>query len=365
MLLLSIIRLTVSTCANAQCASSRPHISHVAPPEHDSDEEGDPGRRGSHFVPLASLTSTSHISAASSSDPSHADAADTAGSDLGRGRKRRPGKRHEPSAYEGILDDPEPDSRFIKPAPRPFTKAVKANHSRIDGPSEETIASLLPTSGNGSGSSCHQCKSRRGMINLIYCSHMLVRCLPKSESKRAGGRQTCRKKYCEPCLLKFYGESAPDRSHDPMAEWFCPACRGLCSCAVCRRGKHKEEEEEEEDSEDTFASAAPPAAPPVSKSTKYSAASASSAVTTTIGRPHRGGSASGSGSGRGGRGGRASAASARMGSGLSEGFVLTDADLIVETPSPPPQFPFSMPMSSHTMGDAMAALNSQQQVHIE
>jgi hypothetical protein len=119
-------------------------------------------------------------------------------SNVGRARKRSK------KAEEG--DDVD-DDVIAKPKRQPHAVPGVGVEG---GPSAETIATLLPTSGNGSGSSCHQCKSRRGMINLIYCSNMLVK---KSDDRR----QACRKKYCEQCLMKFYGEHPPDRTDDPTA----------------------------------------------------------------------------------------------------------------------------------------------------
>jgi hypothetical protein len=166
--------------------------------------------------------------------------------------------------------------RPMKPN-RPGKAGGGASFAHNEGPTEESIAALLPTSGNGSGSSCHQCKSRRGMINLIYCSNMLVK---KSDDRR----QACRKKYCEPCLMKFYNELPPDRKDDLTAEWPCPACRGLCSCAACRRGKNKDGDDDDDDEI--------PVAPP-SKSSSGS----SSSTKHTAKQPKKDMSASGGGAG--------------------------------------------------------------------
>lgn len=52
----------------------------------------------------------------------------------------------------------------------------------------------------------------------------------------------CRKKYCARCLDKFYGEAAPEKPlpGEPNT-WACPGCRGLCTCAACKRGNSKKE----------------------------------------------------------------------------------------------------------------------------
>eukprot|EP00475_Leptophrys_vorax_P031375 TRINITY_DN4751_c0_g1_i3.p1 TRINITY_DN4751_c0_g1~~TRINITY_DN4751_c0_g1_i3.p1 ORF type:complete len:347 (+),score=81.05 TRINITY_DN4751_c0_g1_i3:706-1746(+) len=86
---------------------------------------------------------------------------------------------------------------------------------------------------SGSGSSCHQCKSRRGLDALSFCYRMFLR-HPDKEKK-----QLCRKKYCDLCLKKFYNETPPEIRHNVTSGWKCPACRNSCCCAACRRAKAK------------------------------------------------------------------------------------------------------------------------------
>lgn len=88
------------------------------------------------------------------------------------------------------------------------------------------VKSMSPST----GSSCHQCKSRRS-TDLNICSNMY-------NLMRGRKQPVCRKKYCDRCLLKFLGETP---SKDPKARmaWKCPACRGICACAACRRRKMK------------------------------------------------------------------------------------------------------------------------------
>mmetsp|Transcript_25688 Transcript_25688/g.50040 ORF Transcript_25688/g.50040 Transcript_25688/m.50040 type:complete len:347 (-) Transcript_25688:259-1299(-) len=94
-------------------------------------------------------------------------------------------------------------------------------------------------SGNGSGSSCHQCKSRCSLSSLIPCKN---RTSLKTKPKQKG----CRKKYCDRCLNKFYNESVPSPEQQP--KWSCPACRSICMCAACRRQKIKHQNEHKTDS---------------------------------------------------------------------------------------------------------------------
>ena len=103
------------------------------------------------------------------------------------------------------------------------------------------LASLLPDAGNGSGSSCHQCKSLRDV--LIYCSSMFANekspvgpVLPNAVKDK---RKICHKKYCVSCLKKFYNEVPPLPFNNPSMFWACPACRGFCECAACRRRNDK------------------------------------------------------------------------------------------------------------------------------
>lgn len=80
---------------------------------------------------------------------------------------------------------------------------------------------------NAAGSSCHQCKSRRNYADLIFCTNVVDK-----------KNKTCRKKYCESCLRKFYREDAPTLTQ--KASWTCPSCRKLCCCAACRRKDQKD-----------------------------------------------------------------------------------------------------------------------------
>lgn len=44
------------------------------------------------------------------------------------------------------------------------------------------------------------------------------------------------------CLEKFYGEPAPPKLQPGQVNmWACPGCRGLCTCAACKRGETRQE----------------------------------------------------------------------------------------------------------------------------
>lgn len=81
------------------------------------------------------------------------------------------------------------------------------------------------------GSSCHQCKNRREIDTLSMCSN-------KHAKERGGIRRTCRKKFCDHCLDRFYGELPPTIRHDAASDWECPACRGFCTCAACKKRRN-------------------------------------------------------------------------------------------------------------------------------
>eukprot|EP00475_Leptophrys_vorax_P000234 TRINITY_DN10140_c0_g1_i3.p1 TRINITY_DN10140_c0_g1~~TRINITY_DN10140_c0_g1_i3.p1 ORF type:complete len:557 (-),score=100.07 TRINITY_DN10140_c0_g1_i3:75-1721(-) len=99
----------------------------------------------------------------------------------------------------------------------------KAKHSSRPLPRSEGSGAL--------GSSCHQCKSRRTKFQLAHCNAGMI----QHDGKKARVRRPCRKKYCAACLSKFYREKMPSSKES----WQCPACRQLCSCAACRKGKMK------------------------------------------------------------------------------------------------------------------------------
>ncbi|KMS64992.1 hypothetical protein BVRB_040550, partial [Beta vulgaris subsp. vulgaris] len=63
--------------------------------------------------------------------------------------------------------------------------------------------------------SCHQCKSRRAIGDLIFCTNIVDK-----------KNKHCRKKYCEGCLKKFYKEDVSDPSQ--RTNWSCPSCRKMC-----------------------------------------------------------------------------------------------------------------------------------------
>ena len=95
---------------------------------------------------------------------------------------------------------------------------------------------------NGQGSSCHQCKSRRLVVDLVFCCNMYRKGRDKKLAPTAtsSAAHSCRKKYCGACLQKFYNERPPAKRHSGNTSWPCPACRGLCCCAACRRIKARQ-----------------------------------------------------------------------------------------------------------------------------
>lgn len=89
--------------------------------------------------------------------------------------------------------------------------------------------STASTPGEHRGTSCHQCKNARSLEHLAYCSKLF--------SKRTShDMRHCRKKFCQGCLTKFYGDSI---ENSKIAGWICPSCRGQCRCAACERKRRK------------------------------------------------------------------------------------------------------------------------------
>lgn len=46
-----------------------------------------------------------------------------------------------------------------------------------------------------------------------------------------------RGQFCGPCLMNRYGEDASVALLDP--NWWCPLCRGICNCSLCRSREGK------------------------------------------------------------------------------------------------------------------------------
>jgi hypothetical protein len=93
----------------------------------------------------------------------------------------------------------------------PPLSSTSSNYANQTPPSPPTAASTTA----GSGSSCHQCKSRRPLSNLIFCqSQSSKKNKNKKQAKLAKDRNICRKKYCDVCLGKFYNEKTPVRKYD-------------------------------------------------------------------------------------------------------------------------------------------------------
>uniref|UniRef100_A0A7S2TPP0 Zinc-finger domain-containing protein n=2 Tax=Lotharella oceanica TaxID=641309 RepID=A0A7S2TPP0_9EUKA len=123
------------------------------------------------------------------------------------------------NSYKRRWEEPKRAERSIRQRSRPEKVESAAKKGFDDG------NAALP--GIKGGSSCHQCKSRRMFQDLTYCTSSL-------ENKK----KTCRKKYCEHCLTKFYNE--PPLSRRDKARWVCPSCRRICCCAACRRKELKQ-----------------------------------------------------------------------------------------------------------------------------
>jgi len=88
----------------------------------------------------------------------------------------------------------------------------------------------------------HNCKSRRLVADLVFCCNANRRGRDRKVAAGAtsSAAHACRKKYCFVCLAKFYNEAPPVKKSPAAAAWPCPACRGVCCCAACRRIKARQ-----------------------------------------------------------------------------------------------------------------------------
>jgi len=79
----------------------------------------------------------------------------------------------------------------------------------------------------GRSYSCHQCKNNKPIESLFFCQF----CGDKSKMMRP-----CHKKYCHGCLSRNY-DGFLSSYNTQKQPWICPACSGMCSCALCKRTK--------------------------------------------------------------------------------------------------------------------------------
>jgi hypothetical protein len=70
--------------------------------------------------------------------------------------------------------------------------------------------------------SCHQCKNARE--DIAHCTKLYT-----SGVRRKKPSRTCKKKYCDRCLLLFYNATLKEAR---TADWKCPACT-YCNCLPC------------------------------------------------------------------------------------------------------------------------------------
>lgn len=118
--------------------------------------------------------------------------------------------------------------------------AAQQRQMMIPGPNSHGGSIIMSTLSGGSvagseshrGTSCHQCKNARPMTQLAFCSTLF-------NKRTSADMRNCRKKFCQGCLTKFYGDSI-ENSH--KAGWICPSCRGICRCAACARKRRKNKE---------------------------------------------------------------------------------------------------------------------------
>jgi hypothetical protein len=141
-----------------------------------------------------------------------------------------------------LSDSPTPPALTAKPS-NPDSKIEndrkKYSHSSVKKafvPSKRSLSTVSSTTSLSSSSSssaplpaasCHQCKVKQAHSVLSSCFNHKT--LAKSQRNGENPR-CCKKKYCAACLNKYYGENLP-----LPEDYECPACKGICSCAYCKR----------------------------------------------------------------------------------------------------------------------------------
>ena len=196
--------------------------------------------------------------------------------------QRRVGRDRQDHEADGDEESYTPARRHTKPkAAAAAAGSVPMRAARMKSDTEglsspDMTGAEIPMSiaGNGSGSSCHQvsrrplhqklranlratspltsltllfvclpqCKSRRVIADLVFCCNATRKRGDRkvSPSATSSVAHSCRKKYCGACLTKFYNERPPPKKPGGNTTWPCPACRGICCCAACRRIKAKQ-----------------------------------------------------------------------------------------------------------------------------
>ena len=90
---------------------------------------------------------------------------------------------------------------------------------------------------NGTGTSCHHCKSRKESDELFFCSNLF------SKKTSNDTKRKCHKKYCISCMNKFYHAEYSDgemgQAGDLGSEWTCPCCKSCCRCTACLKSNSK------------------------------------------------------------------------------------------------------------------------------
>eukprot|EP01083_Nonionella_stella_P209547 759476_1 len=113
-----------------------------------------------------------------------------------------------------------------------FQQTVQSNLARSVSNKNEAYAY---TQADMKPASCHQCKSNKLPIHLLFCS----------SGRKKKGQRSCHKKFCDLCLQRY--STAADvvqkmseqrqfkaGSRDTFV-WTCPACLNICTCAGCKR----------------------------------------------------------------------------------------------------------------------------------
>ena len=80
--------------------------------------------------------------------------------------------------------------------------------------------------------SCHQCKIKRDIINMLHCTTIPIKRDPLKIKRKPA---QCRKKYCSQCLERIYMIHVNTMTLYDKQHWTCPSCQLTCTCAACMR----------------------------------------------------------------------------------------------------------------------------------
>eukprot|EP01084_Bolivina_argentea_P013452 25258_1 len=90
--------------------------------------------------------------------------------------------------------------------------------------------------------SCHQCKTKKDVNILFYCTCTKVKTNKPHIAYKTKSIK-CKKKYCTSCMTKYFNEADVEtfKKYKDSISWSfdCPACQDVCTCGACKRKRAK------------------------------------------------------------------------------------------------------------------------------